>query len=174
MKKHFRHHETKKWYVLKYKPKAHLRAMRNLTQQGFETFLPLHSVTSSKGSSFIKKECPLFPGYMFITFDSSNTNWVKINNTYGVSRLITFNSILKSVPNSFINKLANRCDQSGRLITEKNIKIGDKVKFLNGPFADFIASVETLESDQRIWTLMDLMGQETKIEVKLNDLQILN
>ena len=85
MKKHFKHHETKKWYVLKYKPKAHLRAMRNLNQQGFETFLPLHDTTSRKLSRFINTSKPLFPGYMFIRFDKAESEWHKINNTYGVS-----------------------------------------------------------------------------------------
>ena len=51
------------------------------------------------------------------------------------------------------------------------IKKGDQVKVLKGPFADFIATVEKYESDQRIWILMDLMGRKTKIQTPLNTLQ---
>ena len=42
---------------------------------------------------------------MFITFDKTESDWHKINNTYGVSRLVTFNSILKSIPKTFIDNL---------------------------------------------------------------------
>ena len=41
---------------------------------------------------------------------------------------------------------------------------GDKVEILKGPFANFIATVEEYESEQRIWVLMDLMGRKAKIQ----------
>jgi transcriptional antiterminator RfaH len=100
---------------------------------------------------------------MFIKFDRAESNWHKINNTYGVSRLITFNSILKSIPTKFVDNLMNRCDFSGRLLPIKKLKKGDEVKLLKGPFANFVATVETYEDDQRIWVLMDLMGRKSKI-----------
>ena len=51
------------------------------------------------------------------------------------------------------------------------MKKGDKVQILEGPFANFIATVEEYESDQRIWVLMDLMGRKTKMQTPSNALQ---
>ena len=146
---------SKAWFVLKYKPNLHVRAAKNLNNQGFETFLPLHNVTSRKTSRFITNAQPLFPGYMFIKFDRAETEWYKINNTYGVSRLITFNSILKSIPNRFIDNLKKRYDSSDKLLPIQKVKEGDQVTVLTGPFSNFIATVEKYEADQRIWILMD-------------------
>jgi transcriptional antiterminator RfaH len=54
------------------------------------------------------------------------------------------------------------------------MKKGDKVEILEGPFANFIATVEKYESEQRIWVLMNLMGRETKIHASSDALQPLN
>ena len=162
---------SKEWFILQFKANSHHRATKNLNRQGFETFLPLHDITSRKASKFINTSQPLFPGYMFITFDRTETEWHRINNTYGVSRLVTFNSVLKSIPTLFVNNLMKRYDLSGRLLPIKKLKKGDQVKILKGPFADFIATVETYETDQRIWVLMDLMGRKTKLEAYVNNLE---
>lgn len=161
----------KEWFILQFKPNSHYRAVKNLNQQGFETFLPMYKTTSRKASRFINKTQPLFPGYMFITFKRDDTNWRMINNTYGVSRLITFNSVVKSIPTKVISDLMARCDLEGNLLPEKILTKGDQVEILKGPFANFIASVETYHSDQRIWLLLDLMGRKIKIQTSSNAVQ---
>jgi transcriptional antiterminator RfaH len=165
---------AKEWFIVQFKSNSHQQATKNLNRQGFETFLPLHDATSRKLSRFVSTSKPLFPGYMFIRFDKTEPKWHKINNTYGVSRLITFNSILKSIPTRFIDSLMKRYDLSGKLIPVQKLKKGDQVTVLKGPFANFIATVENYEADQRIWILMDLMGRKTKIQTPSDDLKLSN
>ena len=162
---------SKEWFVLQFKPNSHHLAAKNLNQQGFETFLPLLDTTSRELSRFINTSKPLFPGYMFVRFDRTESYWHKIKNTYGVSRLITFNSSLKSIPTTFVNSLMKRYDSSGKLISIVKMKKGDKVKILEGPFANFIATVEEYEAEHRIWVLMDLMGRKSKILAPSDTLQ---
>jgi transcriptional antiterminator RfaH len=163
---------SKEWFILQFKSNSHHLAEKNLNRQGFETFLPLHETTTRRLSQFINTSKPLFPGYMFIKFDSAESEWHKINSTYGVSRLITFNSILKSIPTIFVDHLMMRYDSSGKLLPVKKLKKGDHVTVLKGPFANFIATVEKYEADQRIWILMDLMGRKTKIITPSNNLTL--
>jgi transcriptional antiterminator RfaH len=165
---------SKEWFILQFKSNSHHQAEKNLNRQGFKTFLPLHDISSRKLSRFISTSKPLFPGYMFIRFDKAESEWNKINNTYGVSRLITFNTVLKSIPTKFIDCLMSRYDSSGKLLPVEKFKKGDQVKILTGPFANFIATIEKYEADQRIWILMDLMGRNTKIQTPPYALQKLN
>jgi transcriptional antiterminator RfaH len=162
---------SKEWFILQLKSNSHHLAAKNLNRQGFETFLPLHNTTSRGLSRFISTSKPLFPGYMFIKFDRRKSEWHKINNTYGVSCLITFNSIIKSIPTSFVDSLKKRYDLSGNLLPVEKLNKGDQVKISKGPFANFIATVEKYDNDQRIWVLMDLMGRKSKIQTPLNALQ---
>jgi transcriptional antiterminator RfaH len=161
----------KNWFILQLKSNSHIQASRNLKQQGFKTFLPLHNFTTRKASRFINTKRPLFPGYMFVAFDRNKSDWTKINNTYGVSRLVTFNSNLKSIPTEVVDTLMARCDLSGELLPINKLKKGAKVRILNGPFANFIATVEKYETEQRIYVLMDLMGRKTKIKGSTQNLQ---
>ena len=163
---------SKEWFVLQFKSNSHNQAVQNLNRQGFETFLPLSNITSRRSSRFMSTTKPLFPGYMFITFDRTDSKWHKINSTYGVSRLITFNSTLKSLPNEFMDNLMARYDSSGKLLPIEKLKKGDQVKILKGPFANFIANIETYETDQRIWVLIDLMGRRTKTQASVKNLQL--
>ena len=165
---------SKEWFILQFKPNSHHLATKNLTQQGFEVFLPLHDTTSRKLSRFINTSKPLFPGYMFIRFNRAESKWHKINSTYGVSRLITFNSTLKSIPTNIVDSLMKRYDSSGKLLPIKKLKKGDQVKVLKGPFASFVATVEKYEDDQRVWILMDLMGRKSKIQTATDYLQLSN
>ena len=44
---------------------------------------------------------------------------------------------------------------------------------LAGPFSNFIATVDTIGPDQRIWVLMDFMGQKTRMQVTAEKLLLL-
>ncbi|MDA9999683.1 transcriptional activator RfaH [Amylibacter sp.] len=163
---------SKEWFILQFKSNSHHLAVKNLNRQGFETFLPLHETTSRRLSRFINTSKPLFPSYMFIKFDRAEPEWHKINNTYGVSRLITFNSILKPIPTISVDHLMKRYDLSGKLIPIQKLKKGDQVTVLKGPFANFIANVEKYEADQRIWILIDLMGRKARIQTPSDNLTL--
>ena len=162
----------KKWFILQFKPNSHYLAAKNLNRQGYETFLPLHDTTSRNVSRFTTTAKPLFPGYMFIKFNRAENTWNKINNTYGVSRLLTFNDTLEPISTTFVDHLMKRYDLSGKLLPIQKLKKGDQVTVLKGPFANFIATVEKYEADQRIWILMDLMGRKTKIQTPSDNLTL--
>ena len=65
-----------------------------------------------------------------------------------------------------------RYDFSGKLIPIQKLKKGDHVTVLKGPFANFIATVEKYEADQRIWILMDLMGRKAKMQTPSDNLTL--
>ncbi len=160
----------KSWYLVQFKPNCHQLATRNLRRQGFETFLPLQEITKRKPSKFTTQLRPLFPGYMFVSFnltqDPSQVSWQKINSTMGVSRLVSSNGRPRPVPLELITNLMLRCDKSGKLSPATLFKQGEYVQFLNGPFANFIAKVEKTDALQRVWVLLDAMGQITRVQAK--------
>ena len=42
---------------------------------------------------------------------------------------------------------------------------GQSVKMHSGLFSNFIATVEKMASDARVWVLLDFMGKATRIQV---------
>ena len=149
-------------------------AERNLQRQGFETFLPLQKITQRKASHFVNDAKPFFPGYMFVSVNSELAPWRTINSTMGVSRLVNFDGKPKPIPNQLIYGLMLRCDAASTMLPLNSFNEGDSVEMLTGPFANFIAKVDTIDPEQRIWVLMDFMGQKTRMQVTADQLQIAN
>ena len=100
--------EVKKWLVAQIKHHSSDLAIRNLERQGFETFFPRMKTTIKKEKFFINKYSPVFPGYMFVGIDNKNSNWAKINNTYGVVKVLFFNEKASHITNDIILTLKNR------------------------------------------------------------------
>ena len=162
----------KQWYLVQLKPNSFRLAERNLQRQGFETFLPLQEISRRKNSRFTADFRPLFPGYMFVCFEINAPLWHKINSTIGVSRLVTFANQYKPIPLNLISNLMLRCNKEGKLLPPKKLNTGDSIKILNGPFANFVTSVERIDARQRIWVLMEFMGQRTKMQIAPDNVQL--
>ena len=60
----------------------------------------------------------------------------------------------------------SRCDRFGKLLPPKKLLIGDSVKLLKGAFSNFVATVETIDSNKRIWLMMELLGRPTRIQIE--------
>ena len=78
------------------------------------------------------------------------------------------------VPSGVVTGLISRCDSFGRLLPPDALQRGDFVEIQSGILANFIATVETIDSKKRIWLLMDLLGQVTRVQVASDQLRLLN
>ena len=159
------------WYLLQFKPNSYRLAEKNLNRQGFRTFLPMQEVTRRQSTRFVNNLRPLFPGYMFIAVPLNASPWRKINGTIGVSKLVSFNGKPKPVPQDLVLGLLQRCDMSGKLHPSNQLAAGDQVELVTGPFANFIATVETIAINKRVWVLMECLGQRARMQVKADHLQ---
>ncbi|SDK67104.1 transcription termination/antitermination protein NusG [Aliiruegeria lutimaris] len=165
------HRPSLSWFLAQLKPNCAAIADRNLQRQGFQTFLPLTEETRPRNGRFATTTRPLFPGYIFVAFDPALGPWRKVNATQGVTRLVSFGKAPAPVPHDLVLHLKQRCDTDGRLLPPKLPKPGDQVTLATGPFANFVAQVEKLAPDQRVWVLMDIMGGQTRVAVSAEQLR---
>ena len=165
---------VKKWLVAQIKPNSYHIATQNLERQGFETFLPKMEITQRRKNQFVVKNVYVFPGYMFVRIKPDGAPWQKINSTLGVSRLICQDGAPKKVPTEVVSGLISRCDSLGRLLPPTAVHHGDTVEIHSGALANFIATVETIDSNRRIWVLMDIMGQTTRVQIAQEQLKLSN
>ena len=157
--------EVKNWLVAQIKPQSYDLAIRNLERQGFETFLPKMKTTIKKEKKFINKYAPVFPGYIFVGV-SQNSNWVKINSTYGVVKVLFFNEKASHISHDIILTLKNRYETKINQKPKENPKVGDAIKFNSGPFVDLIARVEALDKQDRIFLILEAMGGNRKLKLQ--------
>ena len=167
---HFRAGNT--WFLAQVRPNCHKMAERNLRQQHFQTFLPMHEETRRRTGRFTSTMRTLFTGYMFVAFDTAKGSWRAINSTYGVTRLVSFGKEPQPVPLGLISQLMLRCDAGGNLLPPRILRPGDPVRVISGTFAEFAATVEKITPDQRVWVLLDLMGRTARVAVQAETLQV--
>lgn len=159
------------WFFAQLKPNSHDIAQRNLERQGFETFLPLEDKFVWRLGRYVAAPRPLFPGYIFVGFDIAESAWRAVNSTYGITRLVSFGELPAEIPSEIVSLLKQRCDSGGVLLPSKDFQPGDNVTIVNGPFESFVAEVEKVEPERRVWVLMDLMGGRTRIEISPDQLR---
>ena len=76
------------------------------------------------------------------------------------------------VPLDLISRLMLRCDEDGKLLPPRILKAGDAVEISGGPFAEFVATVEKVEPERRVWVLLELMGRTTRVAVHPDALRV--
>lgn len=165
------HDRGASWFLAQLKPNCANIAEKNLKRQGFQTFLPMEEETRARGGKFVTAMRPLFPGYIFVAFDVARGLWRTVNSTYGVTRLVSLGKEPTTVPVDLVSQLMLRCDSTGRLLPRKLPKPGDQVTLTKGPFADFVAEVEMIVPDRRVWVLMNIMGGQTRVAVGADQLR---
>ena len=162
------------WYLLQTKPNAHATACKNLRQQGFDVFLPLIVKTTKTNRKFLEFKAPLFPGYLFMGSSIDLIPWKSVNGTRGISRAVTLDGVYRSVSAHIIEGLQHRCDERGVFRSLNDLVPGDRAKIERGPFAEFVCTVDDIQDDRRAFVLIDLLQQQTKAAVSLNDVSKIN
>ena len=156
----------KKWFIAQIKPNSYNTAIQNLERQGFETFLPKKGMTQRQKNKFVVKNVYVFPGYMFVSFDPHIITWVKINSTYGVSKILAFNKKPSEISSDLILELKTRYEINSNPTQNEKLQKGDSIKFTKGPFTDLIAKVESVDEKSRIWILLEAMGGNQRLKLQ--------
>ena len=162
------------WYLLQTKPNAYITACENLKRQGFDVFLPLITKTTKKNGKFLDVKAPLFPGYVFMGTSLDTVPWKSVNGTRGISSAVTLGGEHRPVKASIIDSLQHRCNDNGIIQRLDDIAPGDRAKIERGPFAEFICTVDDIQDDRRVWVLIDLLQQQIRAEVSLDDVSKVN
>ena len=83
------------WYCVNTRNGWMKQCIRNIERQGFKTFYPMFRVpyvTPPPGRKAKPRFRPLFPNYLFVSFDIHLDHWQPLVSTYGVKRLFRYGS----------------------------------------------------------------------------------
>jgi transcription antitermination factor NusG len=154
------------WSVAVTKSANEQRAALNLARQGFVSYLPKYLSRMGKET----KVKILFPRYIFIMIESQ---WHKVNNTFGISRLILTNENTPAiVGDEIIKGLKMREDNKGliSLPVPTKFKSGENIRVANGPFSGYDGLYDGMPARDRARVLIQMLGQQVPIELDESDL----
>lgn len=148
----------KHWYLIQTKPKQEIVAEENISNQGFEVYLPKFKLDG--------KSKPLFPGYIF-AYLAQDINWTPVFSTKGVLRFVRFGSEFAIVPEHVINLIMkNEQKTTDQIIELSRYKKGDKLTVTSGPLAGFDVTFEKYTNDERIIVLFKMLQHSQSVSVK--------
>jgi len=165
--------QTRSWYLVVTKPQSEFKAQENLLRQGYETYLPLVQTSCRRNGKNIKRTVAFFPRYLFIFLNKETDNWSPIRSTIGVAGMVRFGGMPAVVPENMITNLQNNENEFGLQSLEKNeLKQGDKVDIIDGPFEGYKAVYQKMKSTERVSVLLDVVGKNTQVTLSVHELEI--
>jgi len=165
----------KRWYIVhtysgyENKVKVNLEKRIEYMNMGDKIFrieVPQKTVTQMKSGKKQEKEEKIFPGYVLVEMIMDEDSWYVVRHTSGVTKFV--GSAKKPIParESEIKKILHRSTSQVEKI-ELDVKAGDKVRIISGPFADFDADiVEVYPDKSKLRANVSIFGRETPIELE--------
>ena len=159
----------KSWYAVYTQPRNEERAYEHLARQSFDVLLPRYLKRTSHARRVSMVPAPLFPRYLFVSFDSEEQRWRAIRSTRGVIDLVGNCNGPVRVPESVINEIERRRDEDGFVVLARHADLqrGTRVRIECGPFANVEAIFQTHRDEGRILALLSLMGREVLVQLPI-------
>lgn len=159
----------KQWFAVHTKPSQEKIAEENLKRQGFEVYYPRIKQERRYRGRWTSVVGPLFPRYLFVNMEQGRDNFVPIQSTFGVSSLVRFGGVPKTVSNVLIEVIREREDQlQGMHIMHRDWESGMEVEVVDGPFSGLRGIFMAKGAEDRVIILMRLLGRENKVVVTQN------
>jgi len=154
------------WYAVHSRPKQEIRALENLQNQGFETWLPMITIEKLRRGRLAEVTEPMFSRYLFIRLDTEQTNWAPIRSTLGVSRLVSFGNRPAPIADNLIQALRQMPDRP----PERFLQAGQAVRMIDGPLKGLEAVYQHADGELRAMVLVDLMSKQHSVMVDMQHL----
>ena len=170
----------KRWYVVhtysgyENKVKANLEKrieFMNMGEKIFRIEVPQKTITQVRSGKKTKKEEKIFPGYVLVEMIMDDDSWYVVRHTAGVTKFV--GTAKKPIPakDSEIKKIIHRGQQTTTKI-ELDVKVGDKVRIVSGPFAEFIGDITEVYPDKsKLRAMVSIFGRETPVELEYKQIQ---
>jgi transcriptional antiterminator RfaH len=155
-----------RWYVVHTQPFAEDRAIARLKTQGYHVFCPRLRKAVRHARKSTGKLVPLFPGYLFLRLDIAHDRWRSVNGTRGVVRLLALGDAPQAVPCGVVEDLQSHTDVHDILDRTSSLNAGQSVRIMEGPFADFIGTLQRLDGTDRVQVLIDLLGRSVSTTLR--------
>lgn len=150
------------WHVVQHKPAQGDRALTHLQNQDVSCFYPKVMVEKVRGGKRVAKLEPLFPGYLFVNLQPTDTAWAKLRSTRGVLRVVGFSNRPAEVPEEVIDQIKESLET---VAAGGGIQAGSKVQLQEGPFEGLEAIFQAYDGEERAVVLINFMQKHQRISV---------
>lgn len=153
------------WHVVQVHGNAEAKAQMHLARQGFGTYLPRYLKRRRHARRTETVPAPLYPSYLFVTFNPLIHRWRSIRSTVGVTRLVCNGDVPAVIDDAIIDGLKCRENAQGFIQLERRPQFaaGDKVRVRDGVFSDCLGLFDGMGDRERVAILLELLGRKVRV-----------
>ena len=181
---------AKRWYVIHtysgYENKVKADLEHRIETYGLEDKvvdiqIPTEEVTEIKdGGKRETKESKVFPSYVLVRMEIDDNTCAVVRNTPGVTGFVGLDGKPTPLRRDEFDKIMRRSGTRGGTVavpkrTATNLEVGQSVKVLSGPLADFDGQVSEVNAESgKVKVMLMIFGRETPVELTLDQVSVIS
>ena len=164
------------WYVVKvhsgFEQVVKMSIMQTIESLGledkiFEVIIPTEKQLRIKGGRRTEKEERIYPGYILVHMIIDDQTWYAINNIEYSSGFLGSRTHAESLSEEEVDAIKKRM-KGDTVRHETDLKVGDAVKIIDGPFSDLDGKIGEVDIDKgQAVVLIPMFGRETPVKLDL-------
>lgn len=155
-------HETKVAETLRQRVKS-----MKLQNKIYELLVPTQErIKIQRGKKTAVKE-KIFPGYILVKIVLDDDSWLTVRTTNGITGFVGTGRKPTPIPKEEVKTIKKFMKMEAPKY-KTVFSIGDAVKIIEGPFAEFLGTVDSIDDAKgKIRVLVSIFGRETPVELDL-------
>lgn len=166
--------DGRRWYVVHcysgYENKVRHNLEQRIETMGmkdkiFDVVVPTEEEIEVKDGKRRTVERRVFPGYILVQMIMDEDSWYVVRNTPGVTGFVGMGNEPTPLRPEEVAQIIKRMEAEAPRI-KVTFKIGEKVRIIDGPFNDFIGTVESIDMERaKVRVMVSFFGRETPVEL---------
>jgi transcription termination/antitermination protein NusG len=166
--------EGAKWYVIHTQTGYENKVKQALEQRLkslavedkiFDVVIPMREVVVVKKGKKSKVNEKVFPGYVLVRMILDDDSWLVVRTTEGVTGFVGAGLKPTPISDKEVQAIMKFVEQEQPKFKTK-FSVGEAVKITEGPFADFLGSIETIDEERgKVRVLVSIFDRETPVEL---------
>ena len=143
------------------------RGMQNLV---LDVIVPTEERVEIRNGQRKLKTKKMFPGYVLVKMIVTNESWYLVRNTQGVTGFVGHGSDPVPLTLEEVRRMGIE-----KVYIDLDINVGDTIKVINGPFENFMGTVEEVNPEkQTLRAKVSMFGRDTPVELDFAQVDKLN
>lgn len=166
--------EDKGWFVVHCYSGYENKVRHNLEQrietmgmkdQIFDVVIPTQEEIEVRDGKRRSIERHVFPGYVLVNMKMSEESWYVVRNTPGVTGFVGMGNDPIPLRPEEVSQILKRMEAEAPTI-KVSFKPGEKVRIIDGPFNEFIGTVDEIDMDRtKVRVMVNFFGRSTPVEL---------
>ena len=153
-------HETKVAETLRQRVKS-----MQLKGKIHELLVPTQERIKIQRGTKVKTKEKIFPGYLLIKLILDEDSWLTVRTTPGITGFVGIGNKPTPISQEEVKTIL-KFTQMEAPKYKAVYSIGDPVKIIEGPFADFLGTVDSIDDAKgKVKVLVSIFGRETPVEL---------